>query len=147
MNRRSRFCTRGGEGGGEAELCLGNSPQPVQSPTRLSGRSHRANLQAAELSSEQFRTLAPSWVSAADDPPQDVSTAWQPAELETFPMRATCLCPSVTVTDLPPGLKARFFRYLYDTFGPHYAEVVAVVHYMAERHSRYVRVKEVRFPL
>ena len=67
---------------------------------------------------------------------QNVGVAWQPSEFDDFPMRATCLCPSTTISDLTPALKARLWRYLSDVFGKHYPEMVEVIHHMDVTNGR-----------
>ena len=137
---------------------------PLTIPRNPTNTNTANNIQAQTLSEARFRSSAPTWVVAADPEAesvvaesgakaetmaavdaeggisaavvQNVGVAWQPSELSDFPMRATCLCPSTTINDLTPELKARLWRYLSDIFGKHYPEMVEVIHHMDVTNGR-----------
>eukprot|EP00536_Pseudo-nitzschia_multiseries_P003895 jgi/Psemu1/284716/fgenesh1_pg.62_\ len=72
----------------------------------------------------------------------DVRSSWSATEFEDFPHRSSCIDPSLLISTLSPQLRARFWRYLRDTFGDHYPELSAIFHHVSVRHPQYMRVKE-----
>mmetsp|Transcript_27287 Transcript_27287/g.39517 ORF Transcript_27287/g.39517 Transcript_27287/m.39517 type:complete len:346 (-) Transcript_27287:349-1386(-) len=72
----------------------------------------------------------------------DVCTKWRESELSLFPHDHSCIDTSLTISDLSPQLRARFWRYLRDSFGMHYPELPKIIHYISLRDSQYLRVKE-----
>merc|ERR1740139_965151 len=111
----------------------------------MAGRKHqRVDSEQAEAWSN-FVTNAPSWnteTNRTDASPLDGHTCWRYSELADFPHRSSCIDPSLTIDTLPPHLRARFWRYLTDSFGQHYPELPAIFHHISLSTPRYLRVKE-----
>lgn len=72
----------------------------------------------------------------------DVRSSWRAAEFKDFPHRSSCVDPSILISTLSPQLRARFWRYLRDTFGKHYPELTSILHCVSVSHPQYMRVKE-----
>mmetsp|Transcript_22758 Transcript_22758/g.51321 ORF Transcript_22758/g.51321 Transcript_22758/m.51321 type:complete len:411 (+) Transcript_22758:265-1497(+) len=128
------------------EVCQIGFSKKKNFEAHLAGRAHGRVVAEREGSWADFVSRAPSWASSGvpdEAEPLDVATPWSPNELANFPMRSTCLDQSVTVRDLCPKLRARFFRYLRCTFGAHYCEVVNILHHVdTTTGPQYLRVKE-----
>ena len=80
--------------------------------------------------------------AASDGSAVDVETPWRATEFATFPMRARSMDPSATLASLSPHQRARFWRYLRDTYGAHYPEFAAIFHHLDVHFPQYCRVKE-----
>jgi hypothetical protein len=91
---------------------------------------------------------APTWSNndnVVDDDGNDnidVCTLWRESEISTFPHRFSCIDPSVKISNLSPQLRARFWRYLRDSFGKHYPELAPILHHVYITFPQYLRVKE-----
>jgi hypothetical protein len=127
----------------------------------LAGKTHLQVVAERASIWERFSAAAPSWAAAAPPPPpsppgaekdeaeaeasMDVLTRWSVLDdLDNFPKRASgMLDPSATVASISPASRARFYRYLHDSFGKHYPELPAILHEVdASGSGRYLRVKE-----
>jgi len=73
-------------------------------------------------------------------PPADA--AWSPAELESFPMRASCLQQNVMVADLSPELQHRVWAYVSRLVMPQNAELPRALAACVAQHPTALRLKE-----
>uniref|UniRef100_A0A7S4EJT3 C2H2-type domain-containing protein n=1 Tax=Pseudo-nitzschia australis TaxID=44445 RepID=A0A7S4EJT3_9STRA len=72
----------------------------------------------------------------------DVRSSWKKTEFKDFPHRSSCIDHSLLISTLSPQLRARFWRYLRDTFGDHYPELASIFHHASVHYPQYMRVKE-----
>jgi len=72
----------------------------------------------------------------------DVCTCWRDEELKEFPHRCSCIDHSLVISTLSPKERARFWRYLRDSFGKHYPEFASILHHVSLTKPQYLRVKE-----
>ena len=124
----------------------------------LEGRKHERVVSEWESANRDYASEAPTWknqpiegmdydgneagtgTDTADD--IDVCTFWRDTELSDFPHRSSCIDQSLMVSTLSPQLRARFWRYLRDTFGKHYPELASILHHVSVSNPQYLRVKE-----
>ena len=110
----------------------------------IAGRKHK-QIEADQASAwRDYVSDCPTWAGRNEGTSQgdiDVETQWRDSELEGFPHDHSCIQTSLTVGDLSPGLRARFWRYLHDTF-VHFAELPQIFHHVSLQTQQYLRVKE-----
>ena len=110
----------------------------------VAGRKHH-QIQAEEATAWQdFVADCPTWL---DDEQTvqgtvDVKTQWRESEFAAFPHDHSCIQTSLTILDLSLMQRARFWRYLRDSFGRHFAELPQIFHHMSLHSPQYLRVKE-----
>jgi len=113
-------------------------------------RQHVVGRKHQEIEAEQARAWryyvsdCPTWVDNEEtsEGDVDVKTQWRDSELEAFPHDFSCIQTSLTVADLSPKLRARFWRYLHDAFGRHFAALPRIFHHVSLHSPQYLRVKE-----
>ena len=110
----------------------------------LAGRKHK-QMEADQASAwRDYVSDCPTWAGkeGTSQGDIDVETQWRDSELEEFPHDHSCIQTSLTVADLSPRLRARFWRYLHDSFGIHFAELPRIFHHVSLHSPQYLRVKE-----
>jgi SAM-dependent methyltransferase len=117
----------------------------------IHGRTHQ-RVESERVSAWlDFCTDVPTWTNNSNDDDKDkdddgvildVYTQWAYSELDDFPHRSSCIHPSATIESIGPKLRARFWRYLRDSFGQHYSEFAPIFHEVSLSSPRYLRVKE-----
>lgn len=112
----------------------------------IAGRKHK-QMEADQASAlGNYVSDCPTWASAGKEGTSqgdiDVETQWRDSELEEFPHDHSCIQTSLTVEHLSPRLRARFWRYLHDSFGVHFAELPGILHHVSLHSPQYLRVKE-----
>mmetsp|Transcript_3575 Transcript_3575/g.6537 ORF Transcript_3575/g.6537 Transcript_3575/m.6537 type:complete len:436 (-) Transcript_3575:652-1959(-) len=120
----------------------------------MTGRKHQRVESERASAWQDFLADAPSWANDNDNKDDndnatatvldqlDVHTYWRESELSTFPHRVSCIDQSLTLATISPHHRARFWRYLRDTFGQHYPELASIFHHVSLSSPRYLRVKE-----
>ena len=113
----------------------------------IDGRTHQRVESERASAWLDFCTDVPTWTNSndkdkAEDAILDVHTQWAYSELSNFPHRSSCIHPSATIESIGPQLRARFWRYLRDSFGKHYSEFAPIFHEVSLSSPRYLRVKE-----
>jgi hypothetical protein len=118
----------------------------------IHGRTHQRVESERASAWLDFCTDVPTWSTSNnnndDDKDDDdgvildVHTQWAYSELSDFPHRSSCIHPSATIETIGPQLRARFWRYLRDSFGQHYSEFAPIFHEVSLSSPRYLRVKE-----
>jgi len=114
-------------------------------------RQHTAGKRHQQIEAEQttawqdFVADCPTWVEKEETNKGgvDVITQWRNSELASFPHDHSCIQTSLTVLDLSPMQRARFWRYLRDSFGKHFAELPQIFHHISLHSPQYLRVKEI----
>jgi hypothetical protein len=112
----------------------------------INGRTHQRVESERASAWLDFCTDVPTWTrnDNKDDDGMilDVHTQWAYSELSAFPHRSSCIHPSATIETIGPHLRARFWRYLRDSFGQHYSEFAPIFHEVSLSSPRHLRVKE-----
>ena len=114
----------------------------------IDGRTHQRVESERASAWLDFCTDVPTWTNSNNDKDKDesvildVHTQWSYSELSDFPHRSSCIHPSATIESIGPQLRARFWRYLRDSFGQHYSEFAPIFHEVSLSSPRYLRVKE-----
>jgi hypothetical protein len=149
------------------ELCNAAFGKLKNYDQHLQGKQHRTNAAAVEDIWERFMACSGLWLSAEAESAEgtegsdehggrtysaenqtlaqmDVVKAWNPGELEAFPMRASgegCMSPATRFQDLSLYMKARLLKYVSELM-PYYPELPNIVARMAVSSPQHLRVKE-----
>ena len=149
------------------ELCSAAFGKLKNYDQHLQGKQHRTNAAAVEDIWERFMACSGLWLSAEAESAagmegsdehggrtysaenqtlaqMDVVKAWNPGELEDFPMRASgegCMSPATRFQDLSLYMKARLLKYVSELM-PYYPELPNIVARMAVSSPQHLRVKE-----
>lgn len=115
----------------------------------INGKKHLRVESERASAWEDFLADAPSWESCANEQADvdtaivlDVHTSWRDSEFSDYPHGQSCMDPAFTLDTISPHLRARFWRYLRDSFGKHYPELASIFHHVSLSSPRYLRVKE-----